>query len=215
MRDARATDGYRRFFFFLALWSWSPVDTVFDLADELCGELDKLSDVEWSTVLDWIPSAAYLSAMRSGRKRKMTRPVPSGISRRLASLIALKDQAAYGRQMFLEYLSSDDADRHSAVVEFRQYAALEAALGKAFDWKSALRIIRKTYTQEAAYHIMALTTTRSKNPLPDDVAYQILESPNDYPMALWEMAESAASASARKAVRPVAQTARKDRWFVD
>jgi hypothetical protein len=44
---------------------------------------------------------------------------------------------------------------------------------------------------------------------------QVFANPREYPLALWDLAEIAASAAARKAVRTVSQIAKEERWFVD
>jgi hypothetical protein len=128
-------------------------------------------------------------------------------------MIGLKDRLNYGRAVFLDNLMASN-DRHPVVAEFRQSQAFEAALSGALDWGTALSIIRSTYADSAAYQVSRILGGR-RDTFPEVVVQQILANAKDYPVQLWELAEGAASARVRKAIRPVGTIARKDRWFAD
>ncbi len=97
-----------------------------------------------------------------------------------------------------------------------QIHAFEAALAGKFEWTCALSIIRSTYLQGVNYALSDITFSRRiRLALPEVVCDQVLSNAADYPLLLWNIAERTANMLARRAIRPVADVAEKERWFED
>ena len=202
-----------RFLFFLCYCIWAPPSVMFEMADEIAVTLDSMPFEEWSALLDAVLPLLDRACYVSTPDKNGAEPLPRGLdSPRLALLIGLRDEIRYGRSVFMDYLV-DDAERHLVVSEFRQSHAFEAAGTEVLDWRSALLIIRSTYAEGAAYRLMRMTRRQGTVKLPETISQQILANARDFPVFLWELAERVASANARKAVRPVAQVAKQERWF--
>jgi hypothetical protein len=210
---ALSTKAIDRFLFHLTFWKWAPIGLYFELADELGRLLDELEGGEWKTLLEHMDTTQrglFPPAIGTSQTPKLLpRPLPS---QRLALLVGMRDQGEYGRAIFLEHLvNSSDGSLPMAV--YRQVHAFEAALAGAFDWRSALSVIRATYVEDAAYPLSQIVTAKTR--MPETVAQQVLNNARDYPVSLWSMAEGIANASARKTVRAVGRVAKADRWFPD
>jgi hypothetical protein len=125
----------------------------------------------------------------------------------------MKETSKYGRAVFLDHFVNA-SDSEFVLAKFRQYHAIEAALASKLDWSLALAIVRSTYAEGVVYQgARVLDNERAK--LPNEVAQQILARPNDYPVSVWQHAEYVATGNARKAVRPVGNVAKMERWFAD
>jgi hypothetical protein len=212
----QAQDPASRFLFHFSYWLWRPLASALEMADDIGTSLDALSFDEWSTLVLFISASIDHGYYLSGNQTKANQPLPRRLnSRRLALIVGMKDQLAYGRAAFLDYLV-DATEPHLEVAEFRQLRAFEAAVSGALDWRSALSIIRSTYVLEgAAADIERVLVGRRSVILPETVSQQVLAKAKDYPVQLWELAENVASANARRAVRAVGIVAQKERWFVD
>ena len=198
----------------MAYWSFTPVNLAFELADVLTESLEEMPRATWEIFLNMISSVEGIYFYYHQRSQTHNTPLPTLInSSRLALMIGFKDRLNYGRAVFLDNLMASN-DRHPVVAEFRQSQAFEAAVSGALDWGAALSIIRSTYADSAAHQVSRVLGRRG-DIFPEVVLQQILANAKDYPVQLWDLAESAASASARKAIRPVGTIARKDRWFAD
>jgi hypothetical protein len=185
------------------------------MSDDITSQLDNMPLEEWSTLLDFLPLAIepfYFERTCSTRVREAWPRKPR--SHRLAFLLGTKAPAAYGRAAFLNYFRTDAGESHKHIAEFRQFWALEAALAGTLPWRSALSVIRSTYSQGASSHLVRLLF-REGITLPDDVVDTILARAKSDPVALWDLAESIASMRARKAVRAVGRVAREERWFAN
>jgi hypothetical protein len=197
-----------------ACWTWASVETILAIYDDVAESLETLTPLNWSSLLTFFVHSFSRVYFPPGPASERNQELPDYIaSTRLALLIGLKDESRYGRSAFLKFfLESKDAEL--AVAEFRQSRAFEAAIGGVYDWQLALAIIRSTYAQGAAYRIARLTDTlpRGKT-IPDFVMQHVLQEATQYPMYLCECVEGLASVQARRAVKPVAQVARRDRWF--
>ncbi len=200
-----------RFLFYLAFWIWAGNTVLADMADEIADALEQLPDAEWHGLLEFVqPLVERLAVTRSDAPATW----PASLSSpRFALLVAFREQASMGRSIFLKHFVQDGSG-HSRIAEFRQAGAFEAALAGVLDWERALLIIRSTYADGAWSRIMRV---RSDGPrraaLPEAVAKQVLEAPGDYPVYLWELAESRSALKARKAIKAVGLIARKEKWF--
>jgi hypothetical protein len=116
------------------------------------------------------------------------------------------------RKLFLQNLL-EQPDGNVPIAEFRQLCALDAGLAGELEWLRAMKIIRETYAQGAAYRLRRILVPGRM--LPEAVADEILLKPTHYPAALWDFAESVASAKARKAVRAVGPIAKAEKWFAN
>jgi len=192
----------------VAFFSLAQASLIIELADRVGPILEKLTKEEWSSLVKVI-------GVEVGRRSFALKPeaVPVAVSSlrssRLAYLLAQGSSQAVSRALFLKYFLHSN-DRESFIAEFRQAWAIEAAFANELGWTEALSIVRKTYTQGAAYQLQRMISGKD---LPEAVAGEVLANPRMYPCALWDTAERFASAKARKAVRAVGQVARQDRWF--
>ncbi len=217
---AETKDDNDKLVYHMSYWNFVSLDIIFGMIDELADSLDSLSPEKWSTFLNFIHliiEPGYHYYYVSGHSRtNANQPLPRQLgSPRLALLVGIKDRATYGRSVFLDYFMHG-GPQHSVFSEFRQSQAFEAALAEALDWRVALTIIRSTYSEGAAYHLARVSRSRQQAViLPETVSQQILGNAKDYPVLLWELAENIASANARKAIRPVASVAKKERWFLE
>jgi hypothetical protein len=180
---------------------------IIKIAERVAAYLDSLSNEQWKFVISLI-------------QPELARPVETAkpesvpihfISIRLAYLIALKEPAKYGRTIFVDYFR--DLNTGSRLIdEFRQERAVEAASANSIKWDEALTIVKNTYSRGATHHVRRLGPIGSIN-LPESVAKEVLEHAGQYPIYMWELAESCASTTARKAIRAVGLIAKKDKWF--
>ena len=202
-----------RFLLFLTLCTWAPTSVFFSLADELSAALDGLADTEWNTLLDFVVVVLrrpVVSRASVGDFKLLPRRIPS---RRLALFIGLKDDGTYGHAVFVDYLANG-GDNSKAMASFRQSRAFEAAMSNALDWPSALAVIRSTYAEGVSYPLSRFVApSRGLRELPETVAQQVLGNAADYPLSLWQVAETSASFIARKDIRLVSRIAKEDHWF--
>jgi hypothetical protein len=209
----QASDVADRFLFSLTFWTWAGQEVIFEMADSVAAKLNALPQEEWSTLVRFLALAmepSYFRQLASGACGNQLLPQKLR-SRRLALLVGFKSPT-YGRAVFLDYFRADTRVLHAEATAFRQFWAFEAALARALPWQSALSTIKSTYSQGASdYRIGFLFRERAS--LPESVVDTILARAKDYPAPIWELAERAASARARRAIRAVAKVAREDRWF--
>jgi hypothetical protein len=208
----RASDMADRFLFHLTFWTWAPPEVMFEMADDMASKLNALPPEEWSTLVRFLPLAmegSYFQLVAGARENEH---LPRKLrSRRLAFLVGTK-APAYGRAVFLNYFRADSRELDANIGAFRQFWALEAALAGVLPWHSAVSTIKSTYRQGASHYLIGFLF-RERAKLPESVVDMILARAKDYPVPLWELAEGAASARARKAIRPVGKVAREERWF--
>ena len=201
-----------RFLFHLAYWTWASSAVVSGMADELADALEQMQDAEWHNLLDFVQSSIGRLRLSARGDAPATKPTNMS-SKRFALLVAFREQAVLGRQIFLEHFVQNGS-KHPSIAEFRQAMAFDAALAGELEWRPALAVIRSTYADGAWSQIMRVSAGGPRRAtLPEAIAQQVLSAPRDYPVHLWELAETGSAAKARKAVRAVGIVARKERWF--
>jgi hypothetical protein len=201
------------FLYDLLFWTWAPTRMALEMSDDLSAHLDGLGSIEWRRLLHFL-DMSHRNRPLGVRKKEIVRPEPVS-SRRLALMLGLREPSVFGLDTFLQYFA-DWQDGSRTMAAFRQTHAFEAALTGKFDWTKALSVIRSTYSQGVHYALANITYSQSRRlTLPEEVCEQVLSHATDYPLALWDVAERTASMLARRAVRPVAEVARQERWFED
>ncbi len=198
-----------KLFVLVACFNLVPLPILLKLSEEISSALDGLDSQEWSVAVQTLSSQIDRISF-SGRSSPSSMVVPSLRSYRFSFLLALRSPRVIGRKLFLENLLGV-ADQSPAIAEFRQVYALDAALTSELDWSSAMELIEETYAQGAAYQLRRLTP--SARALPDEIITEVLQNPTKYPVALWDIAESGASAKARRAVKAVGTIAKSEKWF--
>src|SRR5262249_7473543 len=85
--------------------------------------------------------------------------------------------------------------------------AFEAALGGALSWEEALEIVRTSYMKHGS------AIVRGAGQIPAAGAETIVQNPHMYPRALSGRAQVILAQQLGRARKPIAQIARRDRWF--
>ena len=118
----------------------------------------------------------------------------------------------FGREAFLNHLLGP-GDGSLTLEDFRQIQAFEAAQAGSLEWETAITIVRSTYSNGATRPISNVIAMRTQNvALPDFVRREVLQHPEQYPIALWRIVERTVSAEARKRIRSVISVAQSEGW---
>ena len=187
------------------------IDTIIRCESALASIMDEMTDDDWATLCQMVLSLAAI-ARRSAPKEEPVRPIsPTFESIRFSYLIALRDPDRFGQAVFFKFFKSYSGTAQD-YLEFRQGQALACAANNAFNWNEALAIIKEDYargiTTEPDYPVL-----NSLNAIVPEVYSQILANSEQYPVALCDAAQAAASRVARRSVKPVSAIARTERWF--
>jgi len=196
-----------RFLWMLSLWAWAPFDLLVDRSEDIKSFVEELAPLEWSKIVSFAGALRFpRNSARSSRKR--VRVPDGGQTSRVAYLLAVKGPEANAKEIFLSHFLQS-AEHSSSVCQFRQYQAFSCAIEGRLPWHAALGIIRETYKYGSSVYL------QSRAKLPEAVADSVMASPDDYPTALWDLAEGQAAVRARRRIRPVAKVAAKENWFID
>jgi hypothetical protein len=198
-----------RLFVIMAVFNLASEPTLLANAGAIAEGLDGLNPEEWSTTVQLLSSQIDRNSF-SRRPEQSSATAPRFTSYRLSYLFALRSSRVLARKLFLQNLL-DQPDGNLPIAELRQVCALDAALVRELDWAPAMKIIQETYALGAAYRLRRFIVPGRM--LPEHIADEILLNPTQYPTTLWDIAESVASAKARKAVRAVGPIARTEKWF--
>ena len=184
---------------------------IIELSNELSELLDAFDAEEWASAVQLISEQLDRDFLVA-KPDTSSKELPPSQSHRLSFFVALRSNRAAATRLFLrDFL--DVKDENLAIAEFRQTRAFDAALSNELDWSAAMAIVRATYKQGAAYQIRRLGLIAR---MPDQVANEVLAvNPSQYPVTVWEIAESVASAKARKAVKAVGPIAKAEKWFAN
>jgi len=192
--------------FHVAFWTMVSVDSVVALAKEIARDLDSMSPQEWGRLL-FLFEGRVGFAMANSRDQER---LPQGItSRRFSLMLALKDpkfvRSAFAEH-FMEGLGEQPEESHFRVVQAFQWARSGTV-----QWDKALNIAKSEYANH--YEDTGARYVNSHVALPDSVVKAILDKPRQFPLWIWDGAIANATASARKAVRPVGRVAQQEGWF--
>jgi hypothetical protein len=201
-----AKDDFDRALCNLIYWKWAPLRVVQNTESVASQSLESFGQRDWEVFLRFACRRHWDPDLESAQKPKRGANPYTGTSKRFALMLANKDPATFGLPIFKSHFI-DSSESEIACVQFRQASAQIAAGKGELDWSTALRIVRDTYRQGAAFAIQ----TNSR--LPVHVVDKILAEPDDYPAELWDRAEGQAAALARKSMQPIAKIATKERWF--
>lgn len=195
-----------RFLAHLTLWAWASTSLIIENSDVIAKSLDALLDDEWSAVLVSCEHVLENIIYARPKLRKVVRSPYSGRSKRFALLLALKEPIAYGQSIFLSlFLAAPHGD--DIVRGFCQSQAIQAATDGQLSWDVALKIVKSTYATGTRYIV------RNLQGFPDYASEEVMEHLEDYPAMLWDRVQAKVAMNERKKIRPVAQIAKRDRWF--
>jgi hypothetical protein len=211
LAEAKGLSFSTRLFVTMACFNLATESVLHQSADQIAEGLDALSSEEWSTTVQLVSTQIDRISFSSKAERSAA-VAQSRKSYRFSYLIALKSSRATARKLFLQNLL-EQPDENLPIADFRQLFALDAGLAGELEWPRAMKIVRETYAQGAAYRLRRLLVPSGM--LPEAVADEILLKPMIYPAALWDFAEIVASDKARKAVRAVGPIARAEKWFAN
>lgn len=195
-----------RFLIYLGFFVWAPTTLVLENSEAIERSLEALTSDEWGILLRFIePTFSILSSPRAPTKKGASKTY-EGKSNRLAIVLALKEPAALGRNIFLSHFVSAPYD-DGVVNHFRAHQALRAALENQLSWEKTLEIIRASYARGQLFIPVV------GRDLPTSVVNEVLRNPESYPAMLWDAAYIQTSQLERKNIKPVAQVAKKEKWF--
>jgi hypothetical protein len=198
-----------RLLVYVAFFNYAPSSIIIELAGAITASVDGMTSEEWSVVVGLVEHKFDRISFPGRPEPGRTTSVPDVVSRRVAYLLALHSNRAVARGLFLKHFLHA-GDREPFIAEFRQTWAVEAALAGELEWPEALNVVKKTYAQGAAY---SLQSVLHGDVLPQFVSDEVLSNARLYPGFLWDAAERAASAKARKAIRAVGKVAKQDKWL--
>lgn len=188
------------------LWAWCPTDYIVDYGDEISAALESLSIAQWQQI-------ASLQLLGTGGPRSEGKPVNTlpfkNKSLRFAYLFAHREAAKFGAEIFMtRFLTGSSLDFHPSVAYFKIHHASQAVKNKAIDWPTFLGVMKSVRGFQSGGII-------NIKEMPSEVIDEILQKPEFYPASLWDRAQEEIASHLAKSIKPVAYTAKKDKWFLD
>ena len=190
----------------MVFWSYAPTSLVLANLEEVSDALDRLAKEEWELVREMLPHPWIWRRYRSGNVSSVesSQLIANKLPVRVAYCLA-ECTPSIGERIFLSNFVEGGGDH---VAGIRQRYAFSAALKEKLSWTKALEIVRETYKAGFAYEISGSNVS-----IPDHVADEVVSKAGDYPAELWDIAHGRLAARHGRTVRPVAEVAKKEKWF--
>jgi hypothetical protein len=175
---------------------------------------------DWAWIYDTGRACVVFPARRkdSGTSDIRMSELPSKISARTATALAMRGNRAASAQIFRKFLRNR-LDKNSEALEFATRAALDMKHFGADAWKPNLDVIKQAYVMGESsptwwYELDAEKVGKAKV-MPLAFASKVVNSPGDYPNFLIALAVQRCRAEVAKGTVPVANIAERDHWFGD
>jgi hypothetical protein len=209
---ASTTDQMNLAFTLLVFWSWAG-PTVLERLIALADEKVRILNSDW-----WLKLSEAIQFTRFGFGRGIDLDLEafSGtLSERSVVAISsrIKDQG--WEWLFHKHLSTYNGEDPS-VLEFCQRIALRAAQRNPQTWRNWLPIISKSYVRGAIsdrYFGYRFAQAVHSEPLPTEIAQEIVEHCNAYPAELFGLAERTCRLRVAEQITPVGRIAKDNGWF--
>jgi len=195
-----------------ALLLLCPTSVVVQCETELAAILDGLPEEEWTTLALMLPLLSSAITRQSNKEESATLADPELNSMRFSYLIAMKEPDRFAQSVFLTYFRNYSGAA-SIYLEFRQEHALRCAMAGSLHWDEALSIVKDGYARGIHATDIDYQLADSALTIPPHVYSQVLSNSQNYPIALCDAAEAAATRAARKAIKTVSSIAKAERWF--
>jgi hypothetical protein len=206
------TDQMDLAFTLLVFWTWAG-PTVLERLIALADEKIRILSSDW-----WLKVSEAIQSTRFGFGRVIDLDLEtfSGtLSERSVVAISSRVKRHVSEWLFHKDLSTYDGEDPS-VLEFCQRIALRAAQRDPQTWRNWLPIISKSYVRGAIsdrYFGYRFAQAVRSEPLPIEIAQEIVEHCNAYPAELFGLAERTCRLRVAEQIIPVGRIAKDNGWF--
>jgi hypothetical protein len=201
-----AASSYQRVLVSFLFWRFAPISLILLNGDDLSARLDKLSEIDFTSLLRLMYQQFPRRAAPSKISREKSFAIRPFWSNRFLYVLSHLEATEFGLAAFLARFTKDTGDKFVTPAYIQYYALLAAQSGR-LDWGTALELAERTYAEGA------VSGRQLNQPLPIEVATLIEASPEKYPMRLLEKAQRVITNDALKRVKSVASISREERWF--
>ncbi len=197
--------------------TWMAPATVLGCMDLIEEALSMLDRWQWKTLFYSLRRAVFwTSSDRIANTWRLTpKDLPKSLSLRAACIFAARVAPSVVAPIYKRYLATRLTE-DEIVLEFAQAEALDAAKLGSGPWKPDLELIRRSYklgqTSEP-YTFHRLIRRDMFAAMPTKIANEIARNAALYPGYLVAMAEETCVQAVAAELIPVADIARRDRWF--
>ena len=210
---SRANHPFEQKFVLLLALNWCSSTSIAQVTDDLETALQALTEADWINI--HIALHQHQAFQRGTRGMINTETMPSTLSPRLATALALRAKLAQRRQFYKAYLS-DYSGSDPIVLDFCAEQALEVPSVTTKEWRPNLPVIKHAFKQGVisdryAYEQLLRNVQRASVPL--DLAQVITDDADEYPGALVGIAEARIRQATVEHIVPVGTVAKREGWF--
>ncbi|MEQ8998050.1 MAG: hypothetical protein RID53_16280 [Coleofasciculus sp. B1-GNL1-01] len=205
-------------FILLILLSWGSSKTLTKLSSRIDDFLKEISDENWNRLYISIEEAVKLTQDSSDRLRLVVfdmNSLPSSLSPRTVTLLSVRAKEQNQEKLYSKYLSQYDGC-DLLTLQFCQRIALDLLNSSKTNWDSVREVIQKSYKKGAIserYAFHQFVRQSAQNPLPEKIAQEIAQEPDQYPGFLVAAAEAKCKEIVASNITPVGEIANRDKWF--
>ena len=175
-------------------------------SEELESFFEKLSSEEWPRLMYAFGELHQFVASRKKGGKKIDAQSVKFRSNRFAYAMAWKEPQTFAKKVFLNnFRHYSDELKYTPVEIFRQRQAIACAISNDVPWMEALEILRSTRSGVGFVYF--------ESELPEQIREIVINNPKDYPVVIWDKAQSDIASSLAKEIKSVASIAKKEKWF--
>jgi hypothetical protein len=197
--------------------TWASSKTLKKLISEFNESVSSLSDLVWQNVYRSVEEALNLqySPQNLLHISLDSNQMDISLNPRTAILISLRAKTETRKSLYLKYLKKYNGS-DALILKACHDMSLELLSNDYSVWDEVHDVIQRSYTKGIVfepYIFHRLNREITSRNIPEEIAREIVSSPNSYPGFLVAIAEMKMKEKVASKVIPVGETAIKDKWF--